>query len=88
MLEGLPTSILEAMGHRCALLSRVNPDGVAARFGYHAKDDDFSTGLAKLLEEDAWRDKGEAGYRYVRGRFELGNVINEHLQAYRAIMED
>jgi len=88
MREGLPTSFLEAMGHRCALLSRVNPDGVATRFGYHAKNDDFITGLSKLLEGDAWRDKGEAGYRYVRDRFELGNVVTEHLQAYLTIMED
>ena len=69
-------------------MSRVNPDDVAARFGYHAEDDDFATGLANLLEGDAWRDKGEAGYRYVRDRFELGNVIKEHLQAYRALMYD
>ena len=85
MREGLPTSFLEAMGHRCALLSRVNPDDVTSRFGYHAEDDDFATGLANLLEGDAWRDKGEAGYRYVRDRFELGNVIKQHLQAYRAL---
>ena len=76
------------MGHRCALLSRVNPDGTASRFGYHAGDDDFASGLANLLEGDSWRDKGEAGYRYVRDRFELGNVIKEHLQAYRALMQD
>ncbi|MGB7933022.1 MAG: glycosyltransferase family 4 protein [Gammaproteobacteria bacterium] len=87
MREGLPTSFLEAMGHRCALLSRVNPDGVATRFGYHAKDDDFAAGLSSLLEGDAWRDKGKAGYRYIRDRFELGNVLNEHLQTYQTIIK-
>lgn len=87
MREGFPTSFLEAMGHRCALLSRVNPDGVAARFGYHAKYDDFATGLANLLEGDAWREKGEAGYQYVRDKFELDKVIKEHLQAYHDLMQ-
>jgi len=87
MREGFPTSFLEAMGHRCALLSRVNPDGVAARYGYHARYDDFATGLANLLEGDAWRKKGEAGYHYVKEKFELGNVIKEHLQAYRDLLQ-
>jgi glycosyltransferase involved in cell wall biosynthesis len=86
--EGLPTSFLEAMGHRCAVLSRVNPDNVAVRFGYHAKDDDFAAGLARLLEGDAWRGKGEAGYRYVRDNFELGNVIEEHLRCYRELLQE
>jgi len=84
--EGFPTSFLEAMGHRCALLSRVNPDGVTAQFGYHAKSDDFATGLANLLEGDAWREKGEAGYHYVKEKFEIGNVINKHLQAYSDLL--
>lgn len=84
--EGLPTSFLEALGHRCALLSRVNPDDAVSRFGYHAKDDDFATGLAMLLQDNVWRDKGEAGYRYVRDRFELRNVIEQHLHAYRALL--
>lgn len=87
MREGLPTSFLEAMGHRCALLSRANPDGVTARFGYHVKDDDFASGLVNLLEGDAWRGKGEAGYHYVRDKFELGDVIKGHLQAYRDLLQ-
>jgi glycosyltransferase involved in cell wall biosynthesis len=87
MREGLPTSFLEAMAHRCALLSRVNPDDVTARFGYHVQDDDFATGLADLLKRDAWRDKGKAGCRYVRECFELGNVIQKHLEAYRDLLQ-
>jgi len=86
MREGLPTSFLEAMGHRCALLSRVDPDDVATRFGYHVEDDDFSTGLAHLLEGNAWRDKGEEGYRYVKDLFEIGSVMERHLEAYRDLL--
>jgi glycosyltransferase involved in cell wall biosynthesis len=74
------------MAHRCALLSRVNPDNVTARFGYHVEDDDFAGGLADLLEGDAWREKGEAGYHYVRNLFELGNVMEKHLEAYRDLL--
>jgi len=84
--EGLPTSFLEAMALRCALLSRVNPDNVAARFGYHAGHDDFAAGLASLLEDDAWRSRGESGYRYVRDGFELEGVIQRHLDIYHKLL--
>jgi glycosyltransferase involved in cell wall biosynthesis len=85
--EGLPTSFLEAMAQRCALLSRVDPDAVATRFGYHAQHDDFATGLASLLSDDAWRARGEAGYHYVRKGFELGRVVERHIEVYRDLLK-
>ena len=56
--ESMPNSILEASAHGCALLSHVDPDGFATRFGYHAEKDDFAQGLRHLLEGDRWRDLG------------------------------
>jgi glycosyltransferase involved in cell wall biosynthesis len=81
--EGLPTSFLEALANRCALLSSVDPGGVTQRFGYFVRNDDFATGLATLLENDVWREKGEAGWEYVRESFEIESVIDRHLQVYR-----
>ena len=81
--EGLPTSFLEALANRCALLSSVDPGGVTQRFGYYVRNDDFASGLAALLENDAWREKGEAGWEYVRESFEIESVIDRHLQVYR-----
>ncbi|MEJ1960417.1 MAG: glycosyltransferase family 4 protein [Gammaproteobacteria bacterium] len=81
--EGLPTSFLEALANRCALLSSVDPGGVTQRFGYYVRDDDFATGLAALLEGDAWRERGEAGWEYVRESFEIDSVIDRHLQVYQ-----
>jgi glycosyltransferase involved in cell wall biosynthesis len=81
--EGLPTSFLEALANRCALLSSVDPGGVTQRFGHYVRNDDFATGLAELLEDDAWREKGEAGWEYVRESFEIESVIDRHLQVYR-----
>ncbi|MEJ0038825.1 MAG: glycosyltransferase family 4 protein [Gammaproteobacteria bacterium] len=81
--EGLPTSFLEALANRCALLSSVDPGGATQRFGYHVRNDDFATGLATLLENDAWREKGAAGWEYVRESFEIESVIDRHLQVYR-----
>ena len=81
--EGLPTSFLEALANRCALLSSVDPGGVTQRFGHCVRNDDFTTGLAVLLENDAWREKGAAGWEYVRESFEIESVIDRHLQVYR-----
>jgi len=81
--EGLPTSFLEALANQCALLSSVDPGGVTQRFGHFVRNDDFATGLAELLENDAWREKGAAGWEYVRDSFEIESVIDRHLQVYR-----
>jgi glycosyltransferase involved in cell wall biosynthesis len=85
--EGLPTSFLEAMAQRCALLSRVDPDGVATRYGCRVLHDDFAAGLEALLRGDAWRARGEAGYRYVRNGFELGRVVERHIEVYRELLQ-
>jgi len=52
---GVPTAVLKALAHKCALLSSVNPDSLTERFGHWAKKDDFTEGL-KLLFEDVGRD--------------------------------
>jgi glycosyltransferase involved in cell wall biosynthesis len=75
--EGLPIAMLEALAHKCALLSSVNPDGLTERFGYWAKRDDFAEGLRWLLEDGRWRGLGEEGYRYVKESHNLEKIINE-----------
>jgi glycosyltransferase involved in cell wall biosynthesis len=81
--EGFPTSFLEALANRCALLSSVDPGGVTQKFGYYVRDDDFAKGLTALLENDTWRARGAAGWEYVRESFEIGSVIDRHLQVYQ-----
>jgi glycosyltransferase involved in cell wall biosynthesis len=84
--EGLPNTFLEAAAHRCALLSRVDPDGFASRSGHHVQDGDFAGGLRHLLEGDRWRSLGEIGQRYVRERFETGVATLRHLEAYERVL--
>src|SRR6202011_2592445 len=67
--EGLPNAFIEAAAHGCAILSATDPDEFGSRFGHHALDDDFVRGLASLLEENRWRQLGEAGQDYVRKVF-------------------
>jgi glycosyltransferase involved in cell wall biosynthesis len=85
--EGLPVTFLEAASYRCAIISQVNPDDFASRFGYHAMVGDFAAGLAILLRGDRWRACGEAAYDYVRATHALDVVIDKHLEAYRSLLE-
>jgi len=84
--EGLPVAMLEALAHKCALLSSVNPDGLVERFGYYAKSDDFEKGLNWLLESDKWRRLGEEGYKYVKNTHSLNIVMNKLIKIINSII--
>src|SRR5262249_22226484 len=84
--EGLPTSFLEALANKCAILSSVNPGNATQRFGHFVTQDDFAAGLAKLLLNDAWRALGEAGWNHVRDHFELDAVLQKHVNVYGALI--
>jgi hypothetical protein len=85
--EGLPNTFLEAAASRCAILSTVDPDGFASRFGHHAADGDLAAGLRRLLDGGRWRDRGEAAGEFVKGVFETGRAIDAHLDAYHQVVE-
>jgi glycosyltransferase involved in cell wall biosynthesis len=85
--EGLPRSFLEAAGQGCAILSRVDPDGFASRFGHRVDDDDFAAGLARLLEGDRWRALGESARRHVAATHALEVAVDRHLEAYADALE-
>ena len=90
--EAMPNAFIEAAAHGCAILSGLDPDGFASKFGYHAKpthgnkypdSDDFARGLAWLLEENRWRQRGELARSHVRANFETEVAIQQHIQIYR-----
>ena len=84
--EALPNSFIEAMSFGCALLSAVNPDDVASRFGYHVTNDDFADGLSRLLADDKWRTAGRQGYEYTLETFETDRSISRHLAIYDELL--
>jgi glycosyltransferase involved in cell wall biosynthesis len=84
--EGLPNAFVEAAAHGCAILSAVNPDEFASRFGHHALDDDFVRGLSSLLAGDRWRHLGEAGRDYVRNVFALKPAMDRHVEIYTELL--
>lgn len=86
--EGLPTTFLEAAANRCAILSRVDPDGFATRFGYHAHSDaDLAHGLQSLLTDNRWKSLGESGADYVSSVFATDRAVDRHLDAYRLALD-
>jgi glycosyltransferase involved in cell wall biosynthesis len=86
--EGLPNAFLEAGAHGCAILSAVDPDGFASRFGAYVPDDDFAGGLAHLLNGGEWRARGEQARDYVRKTFELESAIDRHLAIYAEVLAE
>ncbi|MDZ4746946.1 MAG: glycosyltransferase family 4 protein [Saprospiraceae bacterium] len=83
--EGLPNSFIEAAGHQCAILSYVNPDDFASRFGYHAAANEFHKGLEYLLSGNKWRELGKDGYTYVEGNYSLPYAMDAHEEIYQKI---
>ncbi|MEM3680047.1 MAG: glycosyltransferase family 4 protein [Metallosphaera sp.] len=78
--EGLPIAFLEALAHKTAILSSVNPDNIVGRFGYWVQNDDFKDGLSALLNDDLWKMKGEAGYKYVQTTHKLDKVVSRFIE--------
>jgi len=84
--ECLPVSFLEAAAHGCSILSPHDPDGFASRFGLHVSHDGLVEGLAWLLEDERWRERGSEGYQYVSRNHEKEKVIEQHLNEYKRWM--
>jgi glycosyltransferase involved in cell wall biosynthesis len=86
--EGLPNAFLEAAAHGCAIVSAVDPDGFASRFGIHVQNDDFAGGVASLLSEERWRTRGELARRHILATFELETAVRQHLAIYRELVPE
>ena len=84
--EGLPYTFLEAAAHGCAVLSGLDPDGFASRFGVVAGEDSLAEGLRSLLKADCWRQKGALGREYVAETFAEERSLDRHLQAYEEVL--
>jgi hypothetical protein len=76
---------MEAAGHRCAILSAVDPDGFASRFGQHVPNGDFEAGLRLLLADNLWRQRGDAGFEYVNETYEVGKAMTRQIGFYESI---
>ncbi|RKX44203.1 MAG: hypothetical protein DRP27_06990, partial [Thermotogae bacterium] len=76
----------EALSRRCALLSYVNPDDLARKYGYWAREEDFGEGLRWLLEKNRWRKLGKRGQEYVKRTHKYRRVIKQHMKVYEKLL--
>jgi glycosyltransferase involved in cell wall biosynthesis len=81
--EGLPLTFLEAAAYGCAILSAVDPDQFATRFGRQVHEDDYASALRQLLA-DSPLEKGRAAHEYVRDTYETSKALAAHLEQYHA----
>ena len=79
--EGLPLTFLEAAAHGCPIISRVDPDQFATKFGRQVHDDDYAAAVRSLLA-DAPLEKGRAAYEYVRDTYETSKALQAHVEQY------
>jgi glycosyltransferase involved in cell wall biosynthesis len=81
--EALPTTFIEAAAHRCAILSYLDSDGFASRFGLVSRPGELAQSLRDLLQGERWRRCGEAAHEHVRSTFSVDAAMDAHIAAYR-----
>lgn len=81
--EGLPLSFLEAAAHGCSILSVVDPDQFASRFGKQVRNDDFASALKSLLADSPF-ERGKAAHDYVQATYENSHALAAHIEQYYA----
>jgi glycosyltransferase involved in cell wall biosynthesis len=84
--EAHPLTFFEASGRGCAILSYVNPDDFASEFGYWAEDEDFASGMRKLIANGAWRERGARAHKYVREHYRYDVAAKTHLDLYKRLL--
>jgi glycosyltransferase involved in cell wall biosynthesis len=84
--EGLPLTFLEAAAHGCAIVSEVDAEGMAARFGQRVEHGDFGQALQRLLR-GAPLEKGREAREYVVAHHESGRALAAHLAVYQGFAE-
>jgi len=83
--EALPISFLEALASKTPIISGENPDDLVSKYGYHAQEDDFDSGLDWLLNSEEWRRKGIQGRKHVERIYQVDRVIDLHIAEYEKI---
>ena len=79
--EGLPLTFLEAAAYGCGIISAVDPDGFADRFGTRVVGEEFGSAIRSFLQGDP-AAKGRAAREYVLRHYEKARALQTHLDTY------
>ena len=85
--EALPVSFLEALANETPVISGENPDNLVSDYGYHVTENDYTAGLAWLLDSNDWRRRGRNGRRHVSRVYDADHVADLHIEEYTRIIE-
>jgi glycosyltransferase involved in cell wall biosynthesis len=86
--EGLPLTFLEAAAYGCAIVSEVNPDDFATRFGRHVADGDFARAVDTFFSNpQGVQEKGAEARRYVQQTYEAQTAAQTHVDMYLRLLE-
>jgi glycosyltransferase involved in cell wall biosynthesis len=80
--EGLPLTFLEVAAYGGAIVSAVDPDGFASRFGQRVRGDDFA-GAVRALMADSPLEKGRLARDHVKAAYENSIALAAHLAQYQ-----
>jgi glycosyltransferase involved in cell wall biosynthesis len=85
--EGLPLTFQEAAAFGCAIISGLDPDGFASRFGIYVKNNDFQRALQYLSDHpEEILERGELGRAYIRAHYEHDLATDLHLKIYESFL--
>lgn len=84
--EGLPYTFLEAAAYGVAVLSSLDPESFASKYGYYVNNGDFESGLRYLLRDNRWRKAGERAMNFVRSTWKEKVSIDRHIKLYNQLL--
>lgn len=85
--EGLPISFLEAGAHGCSIVSSVDPDNYASRFGAFVRDGNFKDSISALISSEECFVLGRRAHEHMEKFHETGRVMEEHVKAMDRLLE-
>jgi glycosyltransferase involved in cell wall biosynthesis len=85
--EGLPLTFIEAAARGCAIVSTVNPDDFAGKFGMFTTAENFAMALEDLqANRDKYIKLGKKAYDYVKKIYSHDLALQAHIDEYYRIM--
>ena len=85
--EGIPATFLEAMVRKTCIVSEVDPDGYATRFGVAVREGKYAEAIRMAINGGHYKEKGKLGFEHAVAVHEISSVMNKHVEIYGKIIE-